>query len=187
MSELMRPQDTPGVPGGHRRVTGPAKIRSEAAYFDARAKADVEAEVTARDHHEGLAARVQASGEGLHGMVEELRHYEESFPTRGQLRPLANALARHCEATEKTALQALDERGAAGDVVLEERKEGTQLQRNLDDLIRKDQPEDTFAVSVAGVLAGIDMYVAHERRDLLPAIDRELSPTHSARLARSFG
>jgi hypothetical protein len=185
MSGLMRPEDTPGVPE-HDRIAGPANIRGQAAYFDERAKADVEAEVAARDHHEGLSARIQESGDGLHRMVDYLRHDDTTMPTRADLRPVANALARHFQATEKTARQALDERHAAADVVREDREEGERLQANLDDLITRDQPEDTFNVSASGVLGEIDLYVAHERRGLIPAVDRELSPAQSARLARAF-
>lgn len=184
MSGLMRPQDTPGVPGEHERINGPANIRSQAAYFDERAADDVKAQVAARDHHEGLSARVVASGEGLHEMLEGLRH--DDTPPRRELRPLADALARHCEATEVTARRALDDRHAAGEVVSDNRAEGERLQHDLADLIMRPQPEGTYALSVAGVLGEIDLYVAHERRDLIPAIDRELSPTQSARLAHAF-
>lgn len=186
MSELMRPDDTPGAPPEHDRIAGPAGIRSQAAYFDERAKADVEAEVAARDHHEGLSARIQESGGAIHAMVDGIRHDDPGRTTRAELRPVANALARHFEATEKTARQALDEKDAAGAVVREDREEGERLLRNLDDLLTREQPEDTFNVSASGVLGEIDLYVAHERRGLIPAVDRELSPTQSARLARSF-
>ncbi|WP_031514001.1 hypothetical protein [Streptomyces sp. NRRL F-5123] len=186
MSEVTRPEDTPGVPPEHDRIAGPASIRGQAAYFDERAKADVEAQVAARDHHEGLSARIQESAGEIHAMVDGVRHDDTRMPTRADLRPVANALARHFEATEKTARQALDERHAAADVVREDREEGERLQRNLDDLLTREQPEDTFNVSASGVLGEIDLYMAHERRDLIPAIDRELSPTLSARLARSF-
>jgi hypothetical protein len=71
-------------------------------------------------------------------------------------------------------------------VVGEDRVEGERLQHDLADLIVRTQPEDTYSLSLAGVLAEIDMYVANERRDLIPAIDRELSPTQNARLAHAF-
>lgn len=186
MSDETRPGDLPGVPSEHERIMGSANIRREAAYFDARAEADVEAQEAAREYHEGLSAEVQASGHRLHEMLEGMRHDDTRIPTRAQLRPLYHALARHCEATEKTARRALDDRHAAAEVVEDDRAEGERLQANLKDLITRDQPEDTFALSVAGVLGNIDLYVAQERRDLIPAIDRELSPTQSARLARHF-
>jgi hypothetical protein len=185
MSEMMRPEDSAGVPGEHDRITGPAQVRRHAAYFDARSEADVAAQVAARDHHEGLSARVADSGGRLHEMVEGLRHDDPPLP-RERLRPLAHALARHCEAKEATARRALDERHAAAEVVGEDRLEGERLQHDLADLITRPQPEDTYSLSLAGVLGEIDMYVAHERRDLIPAIDRELSATQSARLARAF-
>lgn len=184
MSELMRSEETPGLPGGHERINGPSNLTNRADYFDARSQADLEAEVAARDHHEGLSARVAESGQGLHEMLEKLRHDE--IRDRARLRPLATALARHCEATEVTARRALDERHAAGEVVEENRADGERLQHDLADLITRPQPEDTYSLSLAGILGEIDMYVAHERRDLIPAIDRELSPTQSARLARAF-
>jgi hypothetical protein len=184
MSELMGPEDSAGVPGEHERIAGPASVRREAAYFDARAEADVRAEVAARDHHEGLTAKVAESGEELHGMLERLRHDET--PERDELRPLAGALDRHYKAMEATARRALEERDAAGEAVQDNRADGESLRRDLADLITRRQSRDTYSLSVAGLLADIDMYLAHERRDLIPAIDRELSATQSARLARAF-
>jgi hypothetical protein len=185
MSELMKPQDTAGVPAGHERITGPASIRAEAEYFDARARADEHAVVAARRHHEGLSARVVASGEHVHELLEQLRH--GGTPSRSELRPLADALARHCEATEVTARQALEGRSEAADaVVREDRAEGERLQQTLAYLITGMLPEDTYALTVGGTLGDIDQYVGHEERELVPAIDRELSPLESARLARAF-
>lgn len=185
MSELMNSQDTAGVPAGHERISGPAKVRSEAEFFDARARADAQAVEVARTHHEGLSARVVASGEHVHELVERLRH--DGTPSRGQLRPLADALARHCEATEVTARQALEGRHAeVREVVRDNRAEGEDLRQMLAYLIDGTLPEDTYPLTVGGTLGAIDQYVGHERRELVPAIDRELSPLESARLARAF-
>lgn len=158
MSELMKPQDTAGVPSGHERISGPANIR--------------------------LSAQVVESGRRVHDLLEQLRH--GATPARADLRPLAEALARHCKGTEATARRALEDRHAALDAVREDREEGESLQRMLADLMTGEQPEGTYPLMVGSVLAQIDQYVGHERRDLVPAIDRELSPTESARLARAF-
>ncbi|WP_329171921.1 hypothetical protein [Streptomyces sp. NBC_01477] len=184
MSELMKPQDTVGVPAGHERICGPASIRSEAEFFDARARADADAVAKARTHHEGLSAEVVASGTAVHDLLERLRH--RGIPSRGELRPLAEAFAKHCRATEATARRALDHRHVAGDAVREDRTEGERLLRMLTDLMAAEPPDGTYALLVGGTMAEIDQYVAHEQRDLVPEIDRELSPTESARLARAF-
>ena len=184
MSELMKPQDTAGVPAGHERISGPANVRSQADYFDARGRADVEAVEEAREHHDGLAARVVASGNGVHDMLEALRHW--GTPTRGELRPLASALARHRKSTEATAHRALEERHAASDAVREDRAEGERLQQMLAYVMTDQVPEGNYPLTVGGTLADIDQYVAHEQRDLVPAIERELPPGESARLARAF-
>lgn len=185
MSNMLEPQDTPGVPAGHERISGPANVRAEAEFFDDRARADAHAVVEARTHHEGLSARVVASGQGVHELLERLRHFGP--PSRGELRPLADALARHCEATEVTARQALEgKHGEAGPVVRENRAEGEELQRELAYLISGTLPEGTYPLTVGGTLSAIDQYVGHEQRELVPAIDRELSPLESARLARAF-
>jgi hypothetical protein len=184
MSELMRPQDTVGVPASHERISGPASVRSQAEFFDSRSLADARAVEAAREHHEGLSARVVASGKGVHDLLEPLRR--RGAPIRSELRPLAVALARHCERTEVTARRALEDRHAALDVVRDDRQEGERLQRLLADLIATEQLEGTYPVMVGSALADIDQYVAHEQRDLVPAIDRELTHGESARLARAF-
>jgi hypothetical protein len=185
MSDMVKPQDLPGVPAGHARVSGPANVRAEAEFFDERARADAHAVFEARTHHEGLAARVVASGMGVHNLLERLRH--GGTPSRGELRPLADALARHCEATEVTARQALEgKHGEAGAVVRENRAEGEDLQRELAYLMSGRIPEGTYPLTAGGTLSAIDQYVGHEQRSLVPAIDRELSPLESARLARAF-
>ncbi|WUH94838.1 hypothetical protein OG900_34970 [Streptomyces sp. NBC_00433] len=184
MSELMKPQDTPGVPAGHARISGPANVRSQAEYFDARARADADAVQAARTHHDGLSARVIASGEGVHELLERLRH--RGTPSRADLRLLADALAKHCEGTEVTARRALERHPAAADAVREDRAEGERLLQTLSYLIAGKLPEETYPLTASGALADIDQYVGHEQRDLAPAIDRELSPLESARLARSF-
>ncbi|UWE09566.1 hypothetical protein [Actinacidiphila bryophytorum] len=184
MSELMKPQDTAGVPAGHERISGPANVRAQAEFFDARASADAHAVVAAHTHHEGLAARVVASGEHVHEMLQALRH--RGTPSRSELRPLADALARHCEATEVTARQALEGKPAAAGAVRDDRAEGERLQRELAYLIAGRAPEGTYPLTVGGTLGDIDQFVGHEQRELVPAIDRELSPLESARLARAF-
>ncbi|SHL40594.1 hypothetical protein [Actinacidiphila paucisporea] len=184
MSELMRPQDTAGVPAGHERISGPANVRNEAEFFDARARADEEAVEEARVHHEGLAARVVASGESVHELLERLRR--RTIPNRAELRLLADAFAKHNEATEVTARRALERHPGAVEAVQEDRAEGERLLQMLSYLIAGELPETTYGLTVSGTLAAIDQYVGHERRDLVPAIDRELSPIENARLARSF-
>jgi hypothetical protein len=184
MSELMKPEETPGVPSEHERISGPANVWSQAEYFDERSRADAHAVAAARGHHEGLSARVVESGEGLHDMLNKLRHL--GTPSRGALRPLAVALAKHRRATEATAHKALEDRPAAAGTVREHRAEGEQLQESLEYVMTGDLPEGTYPLTAGGTLANIDQYVGHEQRDLVPAIERELSPTQSARLARSF-
>lgn len=184
MSELMKPEDTVGVPSSHQRISGPANVRSQAAFFDARSRADEHAVVVARRHHEGLSARVVASGEGVHSLLDQLRH--GGTPSRAELRPLADALARHYRATEVTARQALERRHAAAGAVREDREEGRRVLRTLVYVMEGKLPEGTYPLTVGGALANIDQYVGHEQRDLVPAIERELSPIESARLARTF-
>lgn len=184
MSEPMRPEDTTGVPSGHQRITGPASIRSRAAFFDARADADEHAVVAARLHHEGLSARVVESGEHVRTTLERLRH--RGTPSRAELRPLSDALSKHLQGTEATARRVLEHRAAARAAVQEDRDEGERLRRFLDQVIAGDFPTADYPMTVGAVLAGIDQFVGHERRDLVPVIDRELSPLESARLARTF-
>jgi hypothetical protein len=184
MSELIEPQDTAGEPAGHERISGPSNLSNQAEYFDARARADEEAAVAARTQHEGLSARVIASGEGVREMLERLRRI--AIPSPDELRPLAAALARHCKATEVTARQALEGHEAAAAVVRKDRAEGEELQQSLAYLIDGRLPEGTYPLTAGGTLAAIDQYLGHEERELVPAIDRELSPLESARLARAF-
>lgn len=184
MSELMKPQDTAGVPAGHERISGPANISSQADFFDARGRADAQAVAVARTHHEGLSARVVASGIGVHDILERLRH--RGTPSRAELRPLAAALAKHCQGTKATAHRALEDHHTALGAVREDRAEGERLQSTLAYVMTGDIPEGSYPLTVGGTLADIDQYVGHEQRDLVPAIERELSPIESARLARAF-
>jgi hypothetical protein len=184
MSDMMKPEDVAGVPSGHQRVSGPANVWFYADYFDDRSRADADAIDEARTHHEGLSARLVASGKGVHDLLERLRYY--GAPARDELPPLADALARHIKATEVTARQTLEKRHVAVEAVREDRAEGERLQQALAYLIRDELPEGTYPLTASGVLAGIDQYVGHEQRDLVPAIEQELSPLESARLARAF-
>ncbi|WP_327292221.1 hypothetical protein [Streptomyces sp. NBC_01198] len=184
MSDMMKPEDVAGVPSGHPRISGPANVWFYADFFDARSRADADAVQEARTHHEGLSARVLESGRGVHDLLERLRYW--GAPSRGELRPLADAFARHVKGTEATARRALEKRHVATDAIREDRAEGERLQKDLAYLMSADLPEGTYPLTASGVLAGIDQYVGHEQRDLVPAIERELSPLESARLARAF-
>jgi len=184
MSEMTKSQDTAGVPAGHERISGPANISGEAEFFDARARADSEAAATARTHHEGLSAEVVASANRVHEMLNQMRH--NGTPSRAELRPLAAALTEHCRLVEATAHRALKDHHAALGAVRQDHAEGERLRGQLDYLMTGDIPEGSYPLTAGGTLAAIDQYVGHEQRDLVPAIERELSPLESARLARAF-
>lgn len=184
MSDVRESQTTTADPGSHERISGPQNIRNEAERFDARGLADAKAAEAAREHHEGLSARLAASGKVVHDLIENMRHW--GTPPRENLRPLAEALARHCAATESTVRRALEDHGVAREAVREDREEGENLQRLLTGLIAHEPPEGTYPLTVGGILADVDQYVLHQQRDLIPVIDRELSATESRRLASAF-
>jgi hypothetical protein len=184
MSDVRESRGPAAGPGSHERISGPQNIRNEAEWFDARGLADARAAEAAREYHEGLSARLVASGLAVHDLIEALRH--RGTPPRENLRPLADALARHCAATESTARRFLEDHGVAGEAVQVDREEGESLQRSLADVIAHEPPEGTYHVTVGGILGNIDQYLLHQQRELVPALDRELSPTESRRLAGAF-
>lgn len=185
MSQMWEPPQPTDGPGRHSRISGPQNIRNEAERFDARGLADVRAAEAAREHHEGLSARLVASGNTVRELIEELRHRD--MPPRESLRPLAAAFSRHCAATESTARRVLDERGGAGrDAARQDREEGERFHRQLADLVAHEPPAGTYHVMAGGILADIDQYLLHQQRELIPAIDRELTPAESRRLAGAF-
>jgi hypothetical protein len=184
MSDVRESRTTTAVPIGHERISGPQNIRNEADMFDARGLADARAAEAAREHHEGLSARLAASGKVVHDLIENMRHW--GTPPRENLRPLAEALARHCAATESTVRRPLEDHGVARQVLREDREEGENLQRLLAGVIAHEPPEGTYHLTVGGILGDIDQYVLHQQRELIPVIDSELSATENRRLAGAF-
>ncbi|MBM9508140.1 hypothetical protein [Actinacidiphila acididurans] len=133
---------------------------------------------------EGLAASLVTSGGLLLAMVEDVRMREANRPE--DLRLLADALARHNAAKEATVLKVLDRHHAAQTVVTRDRQEGTLLQGILDRALIGRHPSDTHTLTVDGALAQMYQYLFHERRDLVPALQRTIPAEESESLAAAF-
>jgi len=167
------------------RPRGPHNIQNHAVEFDASIRAaedDAAAAERARFH--GVSVALMESGTQVHDLIQELLREETHDPDH--LRPVADAFRRHLAAKEATVGRALESRSSAAPVVRRDREEGVQLLALLDGAIASPIPEGVRSLTVGGVLADLDQYVAHERRDLVPVIERELPVSQSDRLAAEF-
>lgn len=132
----------------------------------------------------GVGASLVTSGGLILGMVEDLRMRNATAPE--DLRPLADTFARHCAAKEATVLKVLERHGAASTVVKRDRQEGELLQGILDRALAGRHPTDTRLLTIDGALAQMYQYLFHERRDLVPALERVVPADESATLATAF-
>jgi hypothetical protein len=132
----------------------------------------------------GLAASLVTSGGLLLAMVEDVRMRGTTQPE--DLRLLADTFARHNAAKEATVLKVLDRRGVAAHVVERDRQEGALLQGILDRALMGRHPADTHTLTVDGALAQMYQYLFHERRDLVPPLERVVPREESETLAAAF-
>ncbi|WP_433888041.1 hypothetical protein [Streptomyces sp. CA-111067] len=178
----------PGGPGTHPRISGPHNILNQSVRFDEAGQ--VAADDAASPHYPpgytaGLSYRIIQSGDRLRQLIDEMRNH--GVPGPAELRPLADGFRRHVAAANSTARDALEQHGPhIAQPVRRDREEGDQLVRMLDAMIAGAPPEGTYALTAGGVVADIDQYLVHERRDLIPLIDRELPLGESEHLAGRF-
>jgi hypothetical protein len=132
----------------------------------------------------GLGASLATSGGVLLAMVEDVRMREANQPE--DLRPLADAFARHNAAKEATVRKVLLRHGAPENVVERDRQEGDLIQGILDRALVGRHPSDTHVLTVDGALAQAYQYLFHERRDLISAIDRWVPADESETLSAAF-
>jgi hypothetical protein len=132
----------------------------------------------------GLGASLATSGGVLLAMVEDVRMREANQPE--DLRPLADAFARHNAAKEATVRKVLVRHGAPENVVERDRQEGDLIQGILDRALVGRHPSDTHVLTVDGALAQAYQYLFHERRDLVPAIERWVPADESETLSAAF-
>jgi hypothetical protein len=132
----------------------------------------------------GLGASLTTSGGLLLAMVEDVRMRGSVEPEA--LRPLADTFARHCAAKEATVLKVLDRKGVAHDIVRRDRQESELLQGILDRAVMGRHPADTRTLTIDGALAQMYQYLFHERRDLVPAIERAIPAEEGESLSAAF-
>jgi hypothetical protein len=132
----------------------------------------------------GLAASLVTSGGLLLAMVEDVRMRGGTQPE--DLRPLADTFARHCAAKEATVRKVLDRHGESTRIVERDRQEGDLIQSILDRALTGRHPEDTRHLTIDGALAQMYQYLFHERRDLVPALERSVPFDESETLAAAF-
>ncbi|MBY8879423.1 hypothetical protein [Actinacidiphila acidipaludis] len=132
----------------------------------------------------GLGASLATSGGVLLAMVEDVRMREANRPE--DLRPLADAFARHNAAKEATVRKVLLRHGAPENVVERDRQEGDLIQGILDRALVGGHPADTHVLTVDGALAQAYQYLFHERRDLVSAIERWVPADESETLSAAF-
>jgi hypothetical protein len=132
----------------------------------------------------GLAASLIISGGMLLAMVEDVRMRGGTQPE--DLRPLADTFARHCAAKEATVRKVLVRHGESARIVERDRQEGDLIQGILDRALTGRHPEDTRHLTIDGALAQMYQYLFHERRDLVPALERSVPFDESETLAAAF-
>jgi hypothetical protein len=132
----------------------------------------------------GLGASLITSGGMLLAMVEDVRMRGVVGPE--ELRPLADTFARHSAAKEATVRKVLIRQDIAANVVERDRQEGDLIQDILDRALTDRHPDDTRTLTIDGALAQMYQYLFHERRDLVPAIERAMTPEDSESLAAAF-
>jgi hypothetical protein len=132
----------------------------------------------------GVAASMVTSGGLLLAMVEDLRMRGDSEPE--DVRPLADTFARHLAAKEATVRKVLERRGESVELVRRDRHEGELIQGILDRTLIGRHPEDTRLLTIDGALAQMYQYLFHERRDLVPALERAVPEEESRTLASAF-
>jgi hypothetical protein len=132
----------------------------------------------------GLGADLLTSGGMLLAMVEDVRMRGVVEPE--ELRPLADTFARHRAAKEATISKVLDRKGIAQNLVRRDRQEGELIQDILDRALMGRHPADTRTLTIDGALAQMYQYLFHERRDLVPAIDRAIPADENATLSAAF-
>lgn len=132
----------------------------------------------------GLGASLATSGGLLLAMVEDIRMRDATEPE--DLRPLADTFARHCAAKEATVRKVLVRHDVAVRIVERDRHEGELLQGILDRAVVGKHPEDTRVLTIDGALAQMYQYLFHERRDLVPAIEKAVPADESENLAAAF-
>jgi hypothetical protein len=132
----------------------------------------------------GLGASLATSGGVLLAMVEDVRMREANQPE--DLRPLADAFARHNAAKEATVRKVLIRHGAPENIVERDRQEGELIQGILDRALVGRHPSDTHVLTVDGALAQAYQYLFHERRALVSAIDRWVPADESETLSAAF-
>ncbi|BBA95867.1 hypothetical protein RVR_902 [Actinacidiphila reveromycinica] len=132
----------------------------------------------------GLAASLVTSGGMLLAMVEDLRMRGGDTPD--EVRPLADTFARHCAAKEATVRKVLERHGEGARVVARDRQEGELIQDILDRALTGRHPEETRRLTIDGALTQMYQYLFHERRDLVPALERALPADESETLSAAF-
>lgn len=172
-------------PAVDERPRGPHNIQNHAVEFDASIRAaEDDAAAAERAHFHGVSVPLMESGTAVHNMIQTLFNKDTTAPA--DLRPVADAFRRHCAAKEATVGRTLESRSSVAQAVRRDREEGVELLAVLDGVIASPGPEGTRPLTVNGVLADIDQYLGHERRDLVPLIERELPVSQSDKLAAAF-
>jgi hypothetical protein len=177
------PQDA--GPAVQDRPHGPHNIQNRSGEFDASIRAaEDRAAAAERARLHGVSVPLLASGTAVHDMIQTLFNKDTTDPD--DLRPVAEAFRRHCAAKQATIGRALESRSTAGPMIRREHEESVQLLAQLDRAIASSGPAGTRPLTVNGILADIDQLLAHEQRDLIPLIERELPVSESGRLAAAF-
>jgi hypothetical protein len=202
MNEASERDETPGRPGtGATAWEAPGPAAGPAAGGAATHERPPEADgaehgearpharrVRAEEHGEhrptGLAASLITSGGLLLAMVEDVRMRGGTQPE--DVRPLADTFARHSAAKEATVRKVLLRHGEAIRVVERDRQESDLIQGILDRALTGRHPEDTRTLTIDGALAQMYQYLYHERRDLVPALERSVPFDESETLSAAF-
>ncbi|NYI04104.1 glycosyltransferase [Allostreptomyces psammosilenae] len=192
-AEPRDPRDA--VAGGHgehpelemrgERFRGPASLEHHGREYDERVVEHLRQQDAEHDPRVGVSAPLLDDGHRIRDLIQDLRRQGRVGPP--QLHEVAEAIRRHCAAKEEAVHPALLRRDPAlDDVVTHDRDDGAAVVRDLEWAAGGHLAAESHILTAQGALAAADMYLTHERRDLVPHVNRTLSGAESARLAKRF-
>lgn len=151
---------------------GPHEILNHAEKFNADAEKRRRDEARAHELHTVAADALVARSRALRATLQEMHRIPSGAPEG--LSAFREAFRQHYVSTQATVHPLLEQHDKASVAVQRDREDGAQLLRRLDDVIAGKVAVEGLPLTTQLVLGGIDQYLIHEERDLVPWMKRSL-------------